>query len=49
MVFREDVTATELLLHLNYAIYHELNEGYWQWLQQRMLVYNHRSQAQFEQ
>lgn len=22
MVFREDVTATELLLHLNYAIYH---------------------------
>ena len=37
-------TATLELCHLP----SEFNKSYWQWLQQRMLVYNHRSQLHSE-
>lgn len=42
-VFHEDGAVIELLLHLNFAIYQQLNKSYWPRLQQWGLVYNHRT------
>lgn len=41
--FHEDGTVIELLLHLNFAIYQQLNKSYWPQLQQWGLVHNHRT------